>query len=123
MEHSGVLPAKKRLVIKVGTAVLTQDGQLAIERMGNLVDLIAKLKNEKKIEVILVSSGAVGAGYTSLKLDKKIIANKQALAAIGQPLLLNIIKKDLLSMELFVLKCYLLQMILTQEKEQKMLKM
>ena len=93
MEHSGVLPAKKRLVIKVGTAVLTQDGQLAIERMGNLVDLIAKLKNVKKIEVILVSSGAVGAGYTSLKLDKKIIANKQALAAIGQPLLLKHYKK------------------------------
>jgi glutamate 5-kinase len=93
MEHSGVLPAKKRLVIKVGTAVLTQDGQLAIERMENLVDLIAKLKNEKKIEVILVSSGAVGAGYTSLKLDKKIIANKQALAAIGQPLLLKHYKK------------------------------
>ena len=93
MEHSGVLPAKKRLVIKVGTAVLTQDGQLAIERMGNLVDLIAKLKNEKKIEVILVSSGAVGAGYTSLKLDKKKIANKQALAAIGQPLLLKHYKK------------------------------
>ena len=83
----------KRLVIKVGTAVLTQDGQLAIERMENLVDLIAKLKNEKKLEVILVSSGAVGAGYTTLKLDKKIIANKQALAAIGQPLLLKHYKK------------------------------
>lgn len=93
MEHSGVLPAKKRLVIKVGTAVLTQDGQLAIERMENLVDLIAKLKNEKNLEVILVSSGAVGAGYTSLKLDKRIIANKQALAAIGQPLLLKHYKK------------------------------
>ncbi|MDY0051235.1 MAG: glutamate 5-kinase [Aliarcobacter sp.] len=83
----------KRLVIKVGTAVLTQDGQLAIERMGNLVDLIAKLKNEKNLEVILVSSGAVGAGFTTLKLDKKIISNKQALAAIGQPLLLKHYKK------------------------------
>jgi glutamate 5-kinase len=40
----------KRLVIKVGTAVLTQDGQLAIERMENLVDLIAKLKNEKNLK-------------------------------------------------------------------------
>jgi len=83
----------KRLVIKVGTAVLTQDGQLAIERMENLVDLIAKLKNEKNLEVILVSSGAVGAGFTTLKLDKRIIANKQALAAIGQPLLLKHYKK------------------------------
>jgi len=83
----------KRLVIKVGTAVLTQNGQLALERLSALVDLIAKLKNEKEYEVILVSSGAVGAGFTSLNLDKKQIANRQALAAIGQPLLLKNYKK------------------------------
>ena len=83
----------KRLVIKVGTAVLTQDGKLATQRMQNLVNLIAKLKNENDLEVILVSSGAVGAGFTSLKLDKTILANKQALAAIGQPLLLKNYKK------------------------------
>ncbi|UTJ05823.1 glutamate 5-kinase [Arcobacter roscoffensis] len=83
----------KRLVIKVGTAVLTQDGQLAIERLSALVDLIAKLKNDKNYEVILVSSGAVGAGFTSLQLDKTQIANRQALAAIGQPLLLKNYKK------------------------------
>lgn len=79
----------KRVVIKVGTAVLTEDGKLALERMSNLVDLIAKLKNEKNLEVILVSSGAVGAGFTSLKLDKTNVANRQALASIGQPLLLK----------------------------------
>ena len=79
----------KRLVIKVGTAVLTQDGELAYERMKNLVKLIATLKNEKNIDVILVSSGAVGAGYTSLKLDKSVLANKQTLAAIGQPKLMK----------------------------------
>ena len=80
----------KRLVIKVGTAVLTQDGELAYDRMKNLVELIAKLKNEKKLEIILVSSGAVGAGYTSLKLDKTLLANKQTLAAIGQPKLMKV---------------------------------
>ena len=79
----------KRLVIKVGSAVLTQDGKLAIDRLSNLVDLIAKLKNEKKYEVILVSSGAVAAGFTSLQLNKKLVANRQALAAIGQPLLMK----------------------------------
>jgi glutamate 5-kinase len=80
----------KRLVIKVGTAVLTENNtKLAIERIQNLVDLIAKLKNQKKLEVILVSSGAVGAGFTSLQLNKKILANKQALAAIGQPKLMK----------------------------------
>lgn len=83
----------KRLVIKVGSAVLTQDGKLAIDRLSNLVDLIAKLKNEKNYEVILVSSGAVAAGFTSLQLDKKLIANRQALASIGQPLLMKHYKK------------------------------
>jgi glutamate 5-kinase len=44
---------------------------------------------KKNNEVILVSSGAVAGGYTKLKLDRTIIKNKQALAAIGQPVLLN----------------------------------
>lgn len=81
----------KRIVIKVGSAVLTDQNRIARERMQNLVDLIAELRS--KYEVILVSSGAVAAGYTELKLDKKILANKQALAAIGQPLLMNRYKK------------------------------
>ena len=79
----------KRLVIKVGTAVLTQGEELALERMKNLVNLISTLKNDKNLEVILVSSGAVGAGYTELKLDKTVLANKQTLAAIGQPKLMK----------------------------------
>ena len=81
----------KRLVIKVGSAVLTEQNRIAKERMKNLVTLIAELRT--KYEVILVSSGAVAAGYTELKLDKKVLANKQALAAIGQPLLLHSYKK------------------------------
>lgn len=83
----------KRVVIKVGSAVLTQDSKLAIERLHNLVDLIAKLKKENNYEIILVSSGAVAAGYTSLPLDKKLVENRQALAAIGQPLLMKHYKK------------------------------
>ena len=79
----------KRLVIKVGTAVLTQGEELALQRMKNLVKLISILKNDKNLEVILVSSGAVWAGYTELKLDKTILANKQTLAAIGQPKLMK----------------------------------
>lgn len=79
----------KRIVIKVGTAVLTQGEELALQRMKNLVNLISTLKNDKNLEVILVSSGAVGAGYTELKLDKTVLANKQTLAAIGQPKLMK----------------------------------
>lgn len=78
----------KRIVLKVGSAVLTQDGKLALERLNNLVQLIAKLKKQD-VEVILVSSGAVAAGFTSLPLDKKSVTNRQALAAMGQPLLMK----------------------------------
>jgi len=77
-----------RIVIKVGSHVLTENGSIARERMFALVELIAELKT-KKYEVILVSSGAVAAGYTQLALDRHFVANKQALAAIGQPLLLK----------------------------------
>ncbi len=81
----------KRIVVKVGSAVLSEQNRIAKDRMQNLVDFIAELKT--RYEVILVSSGAVAAGYTELKLDKKILANKQALASIGQPVLMNKYRK------------------------------
>ncbi|MEA3331446.1 MAG: glutamate 5-kinase [Campylobacterota bacterium] len=77
----------RRVVVKVGSAVLTQNDEIALERMQSLVDFLAELK--KSNEVILVSSGAVAGGYTKLKLDRTILKNKQALAAIGQPVLLK----------------------------------
>ena len=82
----------KRLVIKVGSAVLTERNRVAKERMAALVALIAKIK-EKGTEVILVSSGAVAAGYTLCRLDKKELANRQALASIGQPKLVSMYQK------------------------------
>jgi len=78
---------KKRIVVKVGSHVLTENGAIANVRMMALVELISLLQLDK-YDVILVSSGAVAAGYTKLSLDRSIVANKQALAAIGQPLLL-----------------------------------
>ena len=77
----------KRVVVKVGSAVLTQDGAIALQRMQALVDFLAQL--QEKYEVILVSSGAVAGGYTQLHLDRNNLANKQALAAIGQPVLMG----------------------------------
>ncbi|WP_457593123.1 glutamate 5-kinase [Hydrogenimonas sp.] len=82
----------KRVVIKVGSAVLTEQNRVAKERMAALVELIAKVK-EKGVEVILVSSGAVAAGYTLCRLDKKVVANRQALASIGQPKLIAMYQK------------------------------
>jgi len=81
----------KRLVIKVGSAVLTEKNHIAKERMLNLVSLIAAL--QAKYDVILVTSGAVAAGYSALKLDKKKQIGKKALAAAGQPILMTAYKK------------------------------
>jgi len=83
----------KRIVIKVGSHVLTQNGELACDRLKALVALLAKLHGAG-IEVILVSSGAVAAGYTKVELNRSNIAQKQALAAVGQPYLLSKYQKE-----------------------------
>lgn len=80
-----------RIVIKVGSAVLTHKNKIAKERMLNLVSLIAKLK--EKFDVVLVTSGAVAAGYSALKLDKNKQIGKKAIAAAGQPILMTSYKK------------------------------
>lgn len=82
----------KRLVLKVGSAVLTCDNEIAQERMKNLAEFIAALK--KDYEVILVTSGAIAAGYSVLKIDKKCPINKKSLAAAGQPILMAAYKKE-----------------------------
>jgi len=77
----------RRIVLKVGSAVLTQDGELALDRLKNLVNFIADLKS-KNNEIILVSSGAVAAGYTLIQLDQTVVSKKQTLAAVGQSFLM-----------------------------------
>ena len=76
----------KRIVFKVGTATLYENGKLS-KRVDEIVKLLSELN--KEYEILLVSSGAVGAGYTKCPLDKSKLENKQALAAIGQPLLMR----------------------------------
>jgi len=91
--------AVQRLVIKVGSHVLTQEGAIAKARMFALVELIAELK-AKACDVILVSSGAVAAGFTQLPLNRNLLANKQALAAIGQPFLLKMYQEKFAKFDL-----------------------
>ncbi|MBQ9757699.1 MAG: glutamate 5-kinase, partial [Clostridia bacterium] len=52
----------KRIVIKVGTSSLTYEtGKLNIKKIESIVRVISDLKN-RGVQVVLVSSGAVGAG-------------------------------------------------------------
>lgn len=82
----------KRIVVKVGTSSLTYEtGKINIKKIESLVRVISDLRN-RGVEVVLVSSGAVGAGVGKLNLPEKPddIRAKQALAAIGQASLVSI---------------------------------
>jgi glutamate 5-kinase len=85
------LAQARRIVIKLGTGVLTSGiGQLDTERIDALCAQVHLLR-EQGIEVILVSSGAVGLGMGKLGLEKrpKDLAALQACAAVGQSILIN----------------------------------
>ncbi|HYD84468.1 MAG TPA: glutamate 5-kinase, partial [Opitutus sp.] len=84
-------PLPKRIVIKLGTGVLTTGiGQLDTARIAAVCAEIAALR-ARGTEVILVSSGAVGLGMGALQLEKrpKDVSKKQACAAVGQSLLMQ----------------------------------
>ncbi|SFQ38825.1 glutamate 5-kinase [Hymenobacter arizonensis] len=83
--------AYRRLVVKIGSNVLTQDNGLPdLDRMEQLVAQIAALKAQG-LEVILVSSGAVAAGRSLISLPAKAdaVRGRQLLAAVGQVKLLS----------------------------------
>ncbi|MFC4559402.1 glutamate 5-kinase [Virgibacillus kekensis] len=82
---------KKRIVVKIGSSSLTNmNGGLSAEKLREHVDALARLK-QLGHEVILISSGAVAAGFTDIGYSSRpvTIAGKQASAAVGQGLLLK----------------------------------
>ena len=75
-----------RIVVKLGTNVIMRaDGKVALGLLCGLVEQIAALR-EQGIEVLVVSSGAVGLGMERLGLLERptVLAQVQACAAIGQ---------------------------------------
>jgi len=95
MTRKDYLKDTKRLVVKVGTSTLTfENGLLNIPRIDKLVNELANLQN-KGYEIILVTSGAVGAGMGSLSLEQrpKTLPEKQAIASVGQVALIHLYQK------------------------------
>ena len=83
--------SKQRIVVKIGSSSLTNaNGGLATEKLIEHAEALATLKKAGH-EVILISSGAVAAGFTKLGYPTKpvTIAGKQAAAAVGQGLLMQ----------------------------------
>lgn len=76
----------QRIVVKVGTSTLTYGtGKMNLKRIDRLAMVLSDLRNQGK-EIVLVSSGAIGIALGKLGMSEKPknIADKQAVAAVGQ---------------------------------------
>lgn len=82
----------KRLVIKIGTSSLVlSSGKINLQKIDELAFVIASLVNQG-LEVVLVSSGAMGFGLDALKMDRRPqdMAKQQAVASVGQVAMMSL---------------------------------
>lgn len=110
--HRDSLSSVSRLVVKLGTGVLTDSHKLIDPaQLEQLVAQVAALRKSGK-EIVLVTSGAVGAGMGALGYQSRPtgLAEKQACAAVGQSRLMAAYDK-LFSMHNLVVA----QVLLTHE--------
>ncbi len=79
------ITSSKRVVVKIGSNVLTEDHGLNLKVIGSISRQISLLM-DKGIEVIFVSSGAMASGLRKIGLKKRPdeIPKRQAVAAVGQ---------------------------------------
>jgi glutamate 5-kinase len=92
-----IATAATTIVVKVGTRVLTHaDGRLDESRIAQLADQVHRVRASGR-KVVLVSSGAVGSGMGRLGLTRRPtnLAHLQAVAAIGQSVLVEAYERSL----------------------------
>jgi len=82
---------KPVLIIKLGTAVISDDKGINTKVIRKVASEIATLS--RKYNVVLVSSGAVGSGKMFLHHYKGSLTERKAAAAIGNPILIMLYQK------------------------------
>jgi glutamate 5-kinase len=110
--YKTILRTRNKIVIKIGTNLLAdKEKGINLERMNEIAKNVASLQRRGK-QVVLVSSGAIGAGVAALKMkgSPKTIPEKQATAAIGQPLLMEAYENAFRKQE-----CTIAQILLTKD--------
>ena len=101
----------KTIAVKIGSNVLTgRDGLPNLKLVAHIVDQVGSLMKQQ-ISVVLISSGAVAAGRSIFKTNKKLetVIERQLLSSLGQVKLIQtynelFAKKDLLSAQVLVTK-------------------
>ncbi len=80
------------LVVKIGTTLLTGPGGFDGRLLEGLVKDVVRLKAQRKMNILIVSSGAVGCGMDRLGMKERpaSLPLKQATAAVGQSRLMHI---------------------------------
>ena len=91
MTRKEYLAGVRRILVKVGSAVLTGEDGLELDIIEQLVADIAALR-ERGFQVVLVSSGAIASGKHRMGIEGKLksIPQKQAAAAVGQGRLMRV---------------------------------
>jgi glutamate 5-kinase len=86
-----VLSCVRRVVLKLGSSVVTTDKGLDHKTIRNIVDAVCEYKKLGK-EFIIVTSGAIAAGVRKMKLKEgaRTIPQKQAAASVGQSRLMAV---------------------------------
>jgi glutamate 5-kinase len=99
---------KKKLVIKIGSSTLTSEtDRISRGKIEDIARQIEVLRNE--YDIVLVSSGAVAAANQIINANRwtKDVKSKQAKAAIGQPILLQIYNEVFRDFEIRTAQCLL----------------
>ncbi len=107
----------RRLVVKIGTNLLSRNNSIDTAYLDKVSYQISVLK-ERGIQIILVSSGAIGMGAARLGLNSRVtdVKMRQACAAIGQPLLMHKYSESFGKYDLAIAQVLLTREVLNNRK-------
>ena len=117
MARKAILANVKRILIKIGSAVLTGENGLDLQIIEQLVDEMAQLTKEG-YQIVIVTSGAIASGKHRMGITGKLksMPQKQAAAAIGQSRLMRVYSNSFGKYSIFVAQILLTMSDLTDRK-------
>ncbi|MBN2041531.1 MAG: glutamate 5-kinase [Spirochaetes bacterium] len=90
MPRKKLIKRTRRIVVKIGSSIITENGKISRRRLADIAsDITLLLKSG--FSVVIVSSGAISSGAGALQISREniTIPKKQALASVGQIVLMN----------------------------------